>query len=90
MSGTRGETFAVSATSSLPPASAEWKLDLGDDPESVMIYTNLAYDLIAAAMAKLGVEMSKYLLSGDRKALDAEMEAVQMALRPGVTGSGKK
>ena len=90
MSGARGETVSVRVASSLPPANAEWNVDLGDDPETAMIYTNLAYDLIAAAMAKLGVEMSKYILDGNRAALEESMVEVQDALRSGVVGASKK
>ena len=85
-----GEQVKVNVKSSLPPASAEWSVDLGNDMEAAMIYTNLAYDLVAAAMAKLGVEMSKYILDGDYDRLESEMASVQQALRAGVAGVKKK
>ena len=91
MAGSIGETFKVEATATFPPSSAEWKVDLGEDPELVMLYTNLGYDLIGAAMAKRGVEFSKYVLDGDRKALEASMTEAQEALKPGlVSGPSKK
>ena len=60
-------TFKVKATSTLPPARSVWEVDLGDDPKEVFLYTNLAYDLIAAAMSKLGIAMSEHILGDDAK-----------------------
>jgi hypothetical protein len=57
--------FKVKANSTLPIASAAWKVDVTDDPRDALIYTNLAYDLIAIAMAKLGVAMSEHILGND-------------------------
>jgi hypothetical protein len=85
-----GELIKVSVQSSLPRADAEWNVDLGNDLEAALIYTNLAYDLVAAAMAKLGVEMSKYILDGDYDRLETEMACVQQSLRAGVAGVKKK
>lgn len=77
-------SFKVEASSTLPPASAEWKVDLGDDPKQVLTYTNLGYDLIAAAMAKLGVEFSKYITGeSSEDQLNTNMNKVFDALRPG-------
>ena len=59
--------FKVKATSSLPIASAVWKVDIGEDPKEALIYTNLAYDLIAVAMGKLGIAMSEHILGDDAK-----------------------
>jgi hypothetical protein len=59
--------FKVKAKSNLPIASAEWKVDVTDDPKNALIYTNLAYDLIGIAMAKLGVAMSEHILGNDDK-----------------------
>lgn len=82
-----GHKVKVVVQSSLPPASAEWEVDNGDDMEGALIYTNLAYDLIAAAMMKLGVEFSKYMLEQDKvkakEALTCEVKALQEALRAG-------
>ena len=85
-----GELVKVNVKSTLPPADAEWSIDLGSDLEAALIYTNLAFDLVAAAMAKLGVEMSKYILDGDYDRLESEMASVQQALRAGVAGVKKK
>ena len=69
-----GSVFKVKVSSTLPPAKAVWQVDLGDDPKDALIYTNLGYDLIALAMAKLGVAMSEHILGDDTKlnALAAE------------------
>ena len=69
--------FKVTAKSTLPIASAQWKVDIGDDPKESLIYTNLAYDLIAISMAKLGVAMSEHILGDDTKlnAIAAETKA---------------
>ena len=75
--------FALTATSSLPPAEMTWKVDIGDDPQDALVYTNLAYDLIAASMAKLGVEFSKYLGDKDGDRLAHEVKHVQEVLRAG-------
>lgn len=76
--------FRVEANSSTPPASAEWKVDLGDDQKQVLIYTNLGYDLVAAAIAKLGVEFSKYITGeSSEEQLNTNMNKVFDALRPG-------
>jgi len=76
--------FRVEANSSMPPASAEWKVDLGEDPKQALIYTNLGYDLVAAAMAKLGVEFSKFIVGdSSEEQLNTNMNKVFDALRPG-------
>ena len=69
--------FKVTAKASLPVSSAQWKVDMGEDPRESLIYTNLAYDLIAIAMAKLGVAMSEHILGDDTKlnAIAAETKA---------------
>ena len=69
--------FKVTAKASLPVSSAQWKVDIGEDPKECLIYTNLAYDLIAIAMAKLGVAMSEHILGDDTKlnAIAAETKA---------------
>ena len=59
--------FKVKATSTLPIASSSWKVDVTDDPKQALIYTNLAYDLIAIAMGKLGIAMSEHILGDDSK-----------------------
>ena len=49
----------VSVNTTLPIAKAGWKVDVGEDPVLALKYSNLAYDLVAVAMAKLGVAMSQ-------------------------------
>lgn len=79
-----GNKVVVTIKSELPPASAEWTVDLGDDVKQGLVYGNLTYDLIAAALAKLGVEMSKYILGEQTGEQLAEtMKGVQESLRAG-------
>lgn len=74
----------VTVQTELPPASAEWKVDLGADPEQGLVYGNLAYDLVAAAIAKLGVEYSKYILGTQTPdQFNAEMASVLTSLKAG-------
>lgn len=65
-----GNKIHVQVNSDLPPANAQWHVDLGDDPKTSLIYGNLAYDLIAIAMGKLGIAMSEHIL-GDSCKLDS-------------------
>ena len=69
--------FKLTAKSTMPPAKLQWNVALGNDPKDVLIYTNLAYDLCAIAMAKLGIAMSEHVLGDDTKmnALSAETKA---------------
>ena len=62
-----GQKFKIKATATMPPSKCVWEVDNGDDPKDVLIYTNLGYDLIAYAMAELGVAMSEHLLGKDDK-----------------------
>jgi hypothetical protein len=79
-----GFALKVAVTTQLPPADANWNVDLGDDPKNALIYGNLAYDLVAAAMARLGVEYSKFVLDGDEGQFRSSMDEVQTALKAGV------
>jgi hypothetical protein len=66
----------------MPPGSMEWKVDTTDDMEASLIYSNLAYDLVGAAMAKLGVEYSKYILGKqDAESFNKEMTSAMNALK---------
>jgi hypothetical protein len=78
-----GNAVVVEVKTQLPAASAVWTVDIGDDPKQSLIYGNLAYDLVAAAMAKLGVEFSKYLVDEDGDRLNSAMNDVQDTLRAG-------
>ena len=62
-----GQKFKVKASATMPVSKASWEVDVGDDPKDVLIYTNLGYDLIAYAMAELGVAMSEHILGKDDK-----------------------
>ena len=63
--------FTVKAASTLPKGTASWKVDLGDDAKIAVVYTNLAYALLAASISKLGAAVSEHMLgnSDDLKAL---------------------
>ena len=63
----RPAEFTVKAFATLPVSNMEWSVELGDDPANVLLYTNLAYDLIAVAMGKLGVAYSEHLLGNNAK-----------------------
>jgi len=62
-----GQKFKVKASATMPISKASWEVDVGDDPKDVLIYTNLAYDLVAYAMGRLGVAMSEHVLGDDTK-----------------------
>ena len=80
--------FVVTIKTELPPGEANWMVDLGDDPKQGLIYGNLGYDLIAAAMAKLGVEYSKYMLGDqDGEQFSAKMSSVMDAMKAGTVAS---
>jgi bifunctional DNase/RNase len=79
-----GNKLVVSVESELPPASAVWRVDLGDDIKYSAVYTNLAYDLVAAAMAKLGVEFNKLIIGEQSDAqFSATMSSIQETLKAG-------
>ena len=59
--------FKVKASSTVPVARASWQVEIPGDLKDQLIYTNLGYDLIAYAMAELGVAMSEHLLGKDDK-----------------------
>ena len=62
-----GQKFKVKASATMPVSKASWEVDVGDDPKDVLIYTNLAYDLVAYAMGRLGIAMSEHVLGDDTK-----------------------
>ena len=93
IAGVMHSTSRVVASSSFAPrAKAEWECDCYPvgvmDPQQavqfILLYYNAMYDLVGAALAKLGVEYSK-LVSGvtDTKAFDAEMKATLEGLNAG-------
>ena len=63
----RPAEFTVKAFATSPVSSAEWSVELTGDPTEDLIYINLAYDLIAVAMGKLGVAYSERLLGNNAK-----------------------
>ena len=59
--------FKIDASANFPESSASWAVDLGDDPVLAAIYVNLAYNLLAQAMGKLGVAISEHALVSNTK-----------------------
>jgi hypothetical protein len=57
-----GAKFKTMISSDMPESHVETVFDMGNDPIHAVIYTNLAYDLYAAATAKLGWEFSKFVM----------------------------
>lgn len=79
-------------SSRLPRAKCVWEVDASaegaTDPQQamqmVLLYNNAIYDLVAAVIAKLGVEYSKLVSGvGDDKAFDAEVKKVLEVLNAG-------
>jgi hypothetical protein len=69
--------FKVKVSSELPLAKARWEVDVssgGASPELQLIYTNLGYDLVAAAMAKLGFAMSEAVTGDSTKLMALQTE----------------
>lgn len=69
----------VSVKSTQPPQKCVYDVQLdqmGETPEQQLIFTNLAFDLIAVAMGKLGAAMSEAVLGNDTKlmAMIADVE----------------
>ena len=81
-----GNKVLVEISSDLPPSLASWKVDVGDDVKLALAVTNIYYDVLAAATAKIGVEISKYLVDQDHGRLNTEVEKVVSFLNdPGTT-----
>jgi hypothetical protein len=81
-----GNKVIVNVESTMPLADATWRVDVTDDPKYALLYSNLAYDLVAAAMAKLGVEMSKLITGESTEAqFNASMLSVQDSLKSGTS-----
>jgi hypothetical protein len=72
--------YKAVASSNWPVYTGEWGIELEDETE-FMFYQNLASDLIAGVMVKLGQEFSKYRLDGDVGRLADEMDRVDSVLR---------
>ena len=83
-------TFATEVTSTLPRGKATWEVLL-DDPLDVyddlafakvqLLFANLGYDLVGAAMAKLGWEYSQFVTGeSDRETFDTKMAGVLSTL----------
>jgi hypothetical protein len=72
--GNNSSKFNVSALATSPDRTGDWSVDLSDlDIADQLIYTNLAFDLLAITMGKLGIAMSEHVLGNDSK-LDALAE----------------
>lgn len=63
----------VTVKTEVPPASGKWMVDVGDDPVQQLAYSNLTYDLVAKAMARIGFAMSEWVLTGD----DSKIRSLQ-------------
>jgi hypothetical protein len=71
--------YEVITKSNFPIQNLNYQVDLDTEPE-FLVYSNLANDLIALVMARLGQEMSRWQLDkdGDRmkKSLDDMSKAI--------------
>jgi hypothetical protein len=80
-------TTRIKVTSQgFPTAKSVWEVEIGiGSPLQQLAYNNLAFDLVAASMAKLGAEYSKWLAgTSTDEQFDEEMTAVQKYLAAGV------
>ena len=73
-------------TERYPEARMEWECEIPEDNiQDVLLYNNLMFDIVGMALAKLGVEYSKYFAEGAddnaRKRLNERMEPVIEALK---------
>jgi hypothetical protein len=53
--------FKIKGTSDFPDGEVRTKFDMGDDPLQAAVYANLAYDIVAVAIAKLGWEYFEWI-----------------------------
>ena len=75
----------ITVETTTPGANAEWAVDMTPlEMDQQLLYNNLAYTLVAAVTAKLGVEFSKFLLDNDKSRLEKEVEAALKAVQPGM------
>ena len=66
--------YEVTTNATEPETEAVWTVRFADGEEApYTYYRNLADDLIAAVMVKLGQEFSKYKLDNDGARLNAEL-----------------
>ena len=83
---TRSKTDIRIRTQNFPDGESVWEVSFPNDrPDLALLYNNLAYDLVAAVVAKLGVEYSKFLLDQDRNRLNAAIQPAFDALSAGTT-----
>lgn len=73
------QKFTVSASSSYPPSSVDWKVEL--PMEEHMYYQNVTYDLIAVLICRIGIEFSKVSMSGSTEGLDQTINALRLAIK---------
>jgi hypothetical protein len=59
--------FKIKGSSDFPDAKVESKFDMGDDPINAAVYSNLAYDLVTVAIAKLGWEYTEWIAGNQEK-----------------------
>lgn len=85
---TRSKTTVTVSTMNFPTGDSSWDVELPNNrPDLALLYNNICHDLVAAALAKLGVEYSKFLLDQDTSRFSNEMEATINQLSPGTTVS---
>lgn len=75
MSNGSSKTKVRVDSESYPEAHSEWQVNLvvpgiDPNPNAILLYNNLCYDLVAAVMAKLGIEYSKWIVDGAPGDLD--------------------
>jgi hypothetical protein len=69
-----GYKYEIRTRASDPNTEARWRIKFKDSEETAYrFYWNLADDLIAALVAKLGQEFSKVAVDGDIDRLNAEL-----------------
>ena len=83
-----GNKVVVKVASDLPIADTRWRVDVGDDIGPALAAGNIYYDVLAAATAKIGIEISKYLIDNDDRRLNAEIEKVMAVLKDPATTLG--
>jgi hypothetical protein len=83
---TRSKTTVTVSTMNFPTGDSSWEVELPNNrPDLALLYNNTCHDLVAAALAKLGVEYSKFLIDQDSARFNTVMSAAISGLEPGTT-----
>lgn len=76
-----GYKYEIRTRASHPQSEARWRIKFGGNEDAAYaIYRNLADDLIAALVARLGQEFAKVAVDGDVDSLYAELEELSKML----------